>query len=175
MRQIYIDITGGSLTILNEWKIGQDDGPGVIVNMSGGVVNVGTFMDLCGWSENYSMGTLNMSGGTVNIEQDLRMGMWTTSHSYLNLEGGTIEAYDLEIGVGEAEIDITEGMLILSGNRTADIEWYAENGLITGYGGAGTVLFEYLSSTNRTRVTAIPEPITILLLGLGVVILRRKV
>ena len=51
MRQIYIDITGVSLTILNEWKIGQDDGPGVIVNMSGGVVNVGTFMDLCGWSE----------------------------------------------------------------------------------------------------------------------------
>lgn len=36
MRQIYIDITGGSLTILNEWKIVQDDGPGVIVSISGG-------------------------------------------------------------------------------------------------------------------------------------------
>jgi len=72
-------------------------------------------------------------------------------------------------------IDITEGMLILSGNRTADIEWHIENGVITGYGGAGTVLFEYLSSADITRVTAIPEPATVLLLGLGAVILRRKV
>ena len=65
-------------------------------------------------------------------------------------------------------MDITGGTLIIDDNVLDTVLEYRDNGLITAYGGAGTLLADYDDRTpGKTTVTAIPEPATIDLLGLG--------
>ena len=49
-----------------------------------------------------------------------------------------------------------------------DLEW------LTGYGGAGDVLYSYNVDTELITLSAVPEPTTLMLIGLGGVLIRRK-
>jgi len=76
-------------------------------------------------------------------------------------------------------MDITGGILYISGDVTTTVEGYVDNGWLEAYGGAGTVNIEYEETPNRTKVwaTPIPEPGTMLLAGFGVLLVlvtRRK-
>ena len=65
--------------------------------------------------------------------------------------------------------------MVLAGDEEADIDAYIAAGLITGYDGAGTVEVSYDAGCDLTTVTAIPEPATMVLLGLGGLLsLRRR-
>lgn len=68
------------------------------------------------------------------------------------------------------QLDIMGGSLILSGEIT-DVTSF---GNVTAYNGGGTFAYSYDGGEDLTTITAIPEPITMALLGFGGLFLRRR-
>lgn len=179
-----LDITGGSLTIGNDWKVQSDVvNQHAEVTISGGSVDVAKNIYV---SKN-GTGLLDISGGDVYFKYlNLGYGSGTgtvniygladvvckdlfpvSSAGALNLTGGTLTV-DRDIYTSNGSIDITEGKLIAYGEITS-----LSN--VTAYGGAGVLVFNYeADKAEYTTITAIPEPATIALLGLGMILIRRK-
>jgi len=113
--------------------------------------------------------SLTMNGGTLGITGNLELGP-PAGTGHINLYDGTITAGWLGLtGDGSGTMDITQGTLIATGDQSGGVAWMASVGLITAYGGAGTVMVDY-GNVNAGATTiwgAIPEPASALLLGLG--------
>ena len=175
----YMEMTGGSLYVATDFWIGKDDGqtnpeaPGVL-NISGGDLTVdgGIFGISAG-----ANGTVNQTGGTVTANYYFLLDWLTTSnpeYGVYNLHGGVLDVANLSIR-GHGSIDIEAGVWTIAN----DLRWYMDDlvasGQLTGYGGAGTVLYDYDdTNSGKTTVWAVPEPTTLVLLGLGSVLLRKK-
>lgn len=127
---VTMTMTGGDLTLVNQcWMIaGTDTGTAV----------------------------LNMTGGNLNIGTELRMGL-INGKAVINLNGGTITASSIYLRANSF-IDIREtGKLVILNNSEYYLNAHMYSGSITAYGGAGTVIINYNSGTNKTTVTAV-EP-----------------
>jgi hypothetical protein len=143
-----VTMTGGSLE-LTGWGMWWGDAAGTTATfeMSGGVVDLtGSpgIMEL-GWQEQTdppgsSVGIWNMTGGEVFAKGVDMPGKNYGGVGVINLHGGTLNV-GLERGglmlYEGAQLDITEGLLILEGDQTSVVEDYIELGYMTAFGGDG--------------------------------------
>ena len=165
-----LTVTGGAtLNVTSELRIGRksNDGSGQAV----GILNVSGETTTINVNERIEHGrhghaTLNMSGGYLHCDVELRMAYRFDGTSTVYLSGGTIdlggnpgiEVYGNDGVPDTALIDISGGMLTLSGNQIEMVETFINDGIIIGYGGEGTVSASF--EGNITTVVAIGGPAT---------------
>ena len=153
--------TGPVVTIgqtANVYRIYLDGAGNGTLTVNDGIVNVSSHIYVAPTA--VDRGTLNVSGGTLNIASTatLYIGRDAGSIGTVNLSGGTIYAGGLSMRYsdGTGTINISgDGKIVLDGDDTAIIEPYITDGWITGYGGKGTVHYDYnISNSGKTTIWA---------------------
>ena len=151
---------GGVLTIYDKIEIGKNASGNGTVYMEGGVMNLtGNSTDLEIGS--YGHGTFHMTGGTVNLQDNLKLSQGSTTQTNgvgrFNLYGGTLNAGNLRNpadGIyGTPQMDITEGVMTITGDYRAIVSDYVKRSWIVAYDGNGIVDVTYTVDPNRTTVT----------------------
>jgi hypothetical protein len=136
---------------------------GSTVNLSGGTINSGFYIPH-GYSDDSPIdepATVHMTGGTINAKAepyaggDIRIASHEGAlrHGVLNFYGGTIIVRDLTVDANGL-MDMTEGTLIMDGDKSSNLDIYTANGWLVAYGGEGTVIYSYDGQTDTTTVTA---------------------
>ena len=167
-----LTVTGGAtLNVAGELRIGRksNDGSGQavgILNVSGETTSI-TVTQLIELGR-HGFGTLNMSGGYLHCDAELRLAYRFDATATVYLSGGTIDlggnpgitAYANDGVPDTALIDISGGFITLAGNQVSLIDGFISDGIITGYGGEGTVSAVFDAVTGVTTVSAIGGPST---------------
>jgi len=166
-------INGGNLDIAGVSHVGVALGDFGLLSVDTGSTFTANGPLNVGYNGN---GTLELNGGTVNATGGLYV-----SNPWANGTGaGTVSLLDGTLNVGDFAmsstglIDIEAGIFSIYG-----LWWDATlNGLISsnqivGYGGTQAVTLDHIG--DYTVLTAVPEPMTLSLLGLGMLgLIRRK-
>jgi hypothetical protein len=135
-----LDIISGSLTVPNEFRIGVNGGSDGTLTMSGGLLDAAH----------------RPSGGNDQV-----IGWDGTGH--IQLDGGLIMFHWLDSGPGFT-MDITGGVMQSTWNDAGSVQGFIDSGQLTGYGGAGTVEYQFVDSVGLTandgymEIWAVPEP-----------------
>ena len=167
-------MSGGTVTTGASWTgIGYNDTAHLIVD-AGGAFNFGQHAWI---GQNAGgVGTVDISGD-VSVAAMLGIG-WNGGVGTVNVkDGGTLDLFQLH-GDGISSIKAgsvlnieTGGEVYLPGDYTAVVNAYIDNGCFASDGVVGAVL---ITVDGNTTLTAIPEPATMILLGLGGLLIRRK-
>lgn len=140
--------------------VGQDPQTEGYINMTGGEINLG-WLGLNIAQKINSKGRVNVYGGTMYIESVIEIGSASTAsvhNAYINITDGVIEINDPD------------------GSKAADANQLVTDGYLAGYGQCDTdhVIISYDMMNQLTTITAVPEPSTIALLGLGSAVFFRR-
>lgn len=174
--------TGGTLSTNGQVILGYngpDSRNGLPANegrliMQGGTATMGSHL-FVGFS---GIGHLEVNAGTLNIFNGMFAPGWNGGSGTIELNGGLLHTEQWWGSLPQSfdfEFDITEGEWIQNHYWVNEIQALVNAGLITGYGGAGTVVIEWDPVLEQTHVTAvIPEPVSIALFGLGALLLRKR-
>jgi hypothetical protein len=118
---------------------------------------------------------LIMDGGSCYVDGAVHVGWGGTGSLLINSGSLSVMSFDIGGAGGTGNIDIREGEFRVDGFLVGPITALVDDGLITGYGGAGEVIVAFDGVAGETVVTAeIPEPITLSLLSLGALLLRKR-
>ncbi len=165
--QIRVGMSGGtaSLTMnsgtmnVGEWlMIGIDaSGQAGTFTMNGGTINLGATTPGNGhlWIGYSSSGTFTMNSGTINTPGGhFGLAFGTNGAATVHLNGGTITANYFSM-TSSCFLNITNGTMILNGDRRSIVNPYVTNGWITAFGGTGTVSVDYdITNPGKTTVMA---------------------
>lgn len=188
---MHLDINGGSLTQIHTsdpdpWNgfvfapVADADAHSTIDVHNGGNLHVQEMLI----GDNWWFSGHPYVDLTVSDTSTVFANGWCWLGGKMNLEGGTVDiggAMNVATANGYAGIDIEDGTLIIR-NRFADgrdlaaeaADWYA-NGYLTGFGGTGLINIDTTTITDGVVITAtIPEPATMLIFGLGTLLISRK-
>jgi len=153
-----LNVTGGSLTIEDELLMTRFLGGVATLRISGGVVNTGFIR---GWHGDM---WIQMTGGELNVAGNLEIprsyGADVGTKGVFKLHGGVARADQLTLNANAnvlCHLDITEGTLILNGDKRSRINDYIAKGLILAYDGAGSVAMAYNAEADETTLIACPE------------------
>lgn len=110
-----------------------------------------------------AVGTLIIEGGTVNVQGMFGAGWNSTGIGYVKVSAGLLNLngwHDSQsIGIG-SNMDIEQGTVQISGDRTTSILAMIADKKITAYGGKGKVVYDYnIITPGKTTLTALP-PVT---------------
>ena len=168
-------MNGGSLTTGAVWSaVGYNNTAHMIVQ-TGGSVTFGEHSWI-GFQAGAN-GVVDIDGGTVNVAGMFGLG-WNGGDGYVNVNDGGLLALSNIHGDGATSIKQNSllsingtGQVTLPGDFVGVIETYAGAGLIAGDGIAGNVKASF---ADGVTTVVVPEPASMILLGLGGLLLRRK-
>lgn len=140
--------SGSTFTADDALNVGYN-GNGTMIVDGGGIVNAdgGLFVSNP-WADGTGAGLLSLLDGTVNVGTDFAM----SAAGIIDIHAGTLSIYGLWYD--------------------GPLNTYIGDNWIIGYGGTQSVDLNHVG--DYTVLTAVPEPATLCLLGLGGLLIRRK-
>ena len=129
-----------------EFRIGKDckDGGGTgSLTMTGGIVNAGNIL-LSASEDSCTDVSVDMQGGLLIAREELIVGE-DDGVVTVTISGGEIQVLGNSLEIGDnGSIDLCGGMLVLAGNKAAEIaDLVCRSGKITGYGTPAGVVIDY--------------------------------
>jgi hypothetical protein len=174
-----LNVDGGRLTQLSPGfvfaPVGAAANPSTINVMNGGYLEVQELLIGDNWWFNTAPGVvLNVSDTST-----VKARGWTWIGGEINLTGGLLDiGGDVNMNAGgqnNAHVDIAGGTWIVRGaDISAKVATWIGTGELTAYGGLGSIVVDTLSIPGGTVITAVPEPSSFALLGLGSLLLFRR-